>query len=211
MKLKLLHQAYTVTKYSCYGILLQCILYSMLIAEGSHAQKVSWEDVYVTVDMENITVEDALSEIENITDFTFAYPQSIVRDDKRFSLDVKDESLASLLRQISQETKLSFRRVNNIIHVRKRKQENPLVEELVAFDKLISGKVSDEKGDGLPGVNILIKNTATGTITDIDGNYRLNVPDDATILVFSYVGFLTEEVTIGDQTTIDVTLAPDIY
>ena len=60
------------------------------------------------------------------------------------------------------------------------------------------------------GVNIIVKNTTTGTVTDVDGNYRLNVPDDATTLVFSSVGFITEEVTIGGQTVIDLQMLPDI-
>ncbi len=77
-------------------------------------------------------------------------------------------------------------------------------------EKTISGKVSDENGAGLPGVNILVKNTNIGSITDVDGNYRLSAPDNASALVFSYVGYLTQEVTIGDQNTINVTLGPDI-
>ena len=69
----------------------------------------------------------------------------------------------------------------------------------------VSGKVTDETGEGLPGVNVVIKGTTTGVTTDLDGNYRLSVEDGAT-LVFSYVGFETQEIEVGSRTTIDVTM-----
>ena len=74
----------------------------------------------------------------------------------------------------------------------------------------ITGKVTDENDDGLPGVNVLVKNTTVGTVTDIDGNYRINAPDDAQTLVFSSVGYTTEEVNIGDRTIINLSMVPDI-
>lgn len=74
----------------------------------------------------------------------------------------------------------------------------------------ITGKVTDESNVPLPGVNVVLKGTGTGTITDTDGNYGIAVPDENSILVFSYVGFLSEEITVGSQTTIDISLIPDI-
>ncbi len=75
----------------------------------------------------------------------------------------------------------------------------------------ITGKVIDmENSQPLPGVSVLVKGTTVGTVTDIEGNYRLNAPDDAETLVFSSVGYTTEEVAINGQSVIDVTLAPDI-
>nr|WKN40391.1 SusC/RagA family TonB-linked outer membrane protein [Tunicatimonas sp. TK19036] len=83
------------------------------------------------------------------------------------------------------------------------------VEE--AVDQEISGKVTDlSDGSDLPGVNVVVKNSTIGTVTDIDGNYRLTVPDDATTLVFSSVGFATEEVEIAGRSVINMDMAPDI-
>lgn len=78
------------------------------------------------------------------------------------------------------------------------------------LEKTITGKVTDENDEPLPGVNIVVKNTTTGTVTDVEGNYRLNVPDDVEILVFSSVGYLTEEIVIGSRTSIEVEMTPDI-
>ncbi len=78
------------------------------------------------------------------------------------------------------------------------------------LEKTITGKVTDENNEGLPGVNILVKGTSTGTVSDVEGNYRLNVPDDATTLIFSSVGYTSEEIIIGDQSVINLQMMPDI-
>ncbi|MDW3192419.1 MAG: SusC/RagA family TonB-linked outer membrane protein [Cytophagales bacterium] len=76
---------------------------------------------------------------------------------------------------------------------------------VMAQERTVSGTVTGEDGDGLPGANVLVKGTTTGTQTDLDGNYRLTVDAGAT-LVFSYVGFETQEVVVGARTVIDVSL-----
>ncbi|MBD2699569.1 TonB-dependent receptor [Spirosoma sp. BT702] len=73
----------------------------------------------------------------------------------------------------------------------------------------ISGKVTDEKGSGLPGVSVVIKGTTQGTTTDPSGSFRINVPGASSTLVFSFVGYGSKEVAVGSQTNISVTLAPD--
>ncbi len=80
-----------------------------------------------------------------------------------------------------------------------------------AQERSVSGKVIDgDDNTPLPGVNVVIKGTTTGTVTDIDGNYKLNVPEDGSTVVFSSVGYTTQEVEIGTQSVIDVTLASDM-
>lgn len=81
---------------------------------------------------------------------------------------------------------------------------------LFAQQRSIEGVVNDDENTPLPGVNVLVKGTTTGTITDVDGNYKISVSENAEILVFSYVGYLPEEVSIGNQNTINVQLTPDI-
>ncbi|MFC6998926.1 SusC/RagA family TonB-linked outer membrane protein [Rufibacter roseus] len=73
----------------------------------------------------------------------------------------------------------------------------------------ITGKVTDEKGEGLPGVTVLLKGTTTASATDVEGNYTLSVPSAAGTLVFSYIGFMPQEVAINGRTTVNVSLASD--
>jgi len=86
-----------------------------------------------------------------------------------------------------------------------------LTTALWAQDKSISGKItSSEDGSGLPGVNVILKGTSTGTVTDVEGMFKLNVPADGGILVFTFIGLKSQEVTIGNQTVIDLAMQPDV-
>ena len=75
---------------------------------------------------------------------------------------------------------------------------------------VISGKVVDETNSPLPGASVTLKGTTSGTVSDSEGNYRLaNVPSDAQVIVFSFIGYLNQEVTINNRTTINIQLQPD--
>ncbi|MEX1240761.1 MAG: TonB-dependent receptor [Cyclobacteriaceae bacterium] len=79
-----------------------------------------------------------------------------------------------------------------------------------AQERIITGKVTDEGGELLPGVNVLVKGTANGTVTDASGAYQLGVSGGAETLVFSFVGYLSTEVQIGGRSSIDVSIEPDV-
>jgi hypothetical protein len=75
----------------------------------------------------------------------------------------------------------------------------------------VTGKVSEsENNEGLPGANVIVKGTSTGTVTDLDGNYSIQVPDGNASLVYSSVGYETAEVAVGNRVTIDITLNIDV-
>ena len=78
------------------------------------------------------------------------------------------------------------------------------ISVVFAQDKIVSGRITAaEDGSGLPGVNVVLKGTATGTVTDVDGNFKISVTSDAT-LVFSFIGYQTQEVLVGNQDVIDI-------
>lgn len=84
-----------------------------------------------------------------------------------------------------------------------------LASVAVAQDRAVTGTVSDETGAGMPGVNVLVKGTNNGTVTDVDGKYTINAPSNAT-LVITFVGYKTTEVAVGDRTSIDVSMEVDL-
>jgi len=85
------------------------------------------------------------------------------------------------------------------------------VISLKAQSRTVTGTVtSEEEPQGIPGVNVSVRGTMVGTITDIDGSYSLTVPEGSDVLVYSFVGFLTQEKTIGNQNQLDVFLEPDV-
>ncbi|HZY79387.1 MAG TPA: SusC/RagA family TonB-linked outer membrane protein [Cyclobacteriaceae bacterium] len=82
----------------------------------------------------------------------------------------------------------------------------------LAQDRVISGKiVSREDGSGLPGVNVLVKGSTQGTVTDADGNFRITVPTNESTLVFSFIGYQTQEIAVGDRSVIDLQLESDVH
>ncbi len=86
-----------------------------------------------------------------------------------------------------------------------------IIKKVKSVEKTISGTVTeDESGAPLPGVNVLAKGTATGTVTGIDGSYRLTVADDVNALVFSSIGYQAREVEIDGRSIIDIVLMPDV-
>lgn len=80
-----------------------------------------------------------------------------------------------------------------------------------AQDRVVTGKVvSSDDGSILPGVNVIVKGTTNGTVTDSEGGYKLTVPSTEKILVFSFIGFASQEVDVGEKTAVDIQLVPDI-
>jgi TonB-linked SusC/RagA family outer membrane protein len=80
----------------------------------------------------------------------------------------------------------------------------------LAQETSVSGTVRDEAGNGMPGVNVVVKGTTTGTATDGSGGYRLSVSGPNAVLVFTFIGYATQEVTVGNRTAVDVTMSPDV-
>jgi TonB-linked SusC/RagA family outer membrane protein len=90
-------------------------------------------------------------------------------------------------------------------------QNKPPVEILKSLQqRTVTGTVRDEAGNPVPGVNIQIEGTLTGTVTDGNGKYSIDIPGEGATLVFSFVGYITQRISVGDQTVIDLQLSPDI-
>ncbi len=197
------------------GFILQCLLTTMAVAGTSSA--ISAQSVYeVNIDLElkNVTLEEVIREISNKTTYSFAFNIPEIQEKRnRITRDFNNQSVGKVLEFLAQSYGLNFKRINQTIHVKGSdhfSRKSKAVLEILNSETEISGKVMDESGQGLPGVNVLVKDTDIGTITDSGGNYRLNVPDDATVLTFSYVGYISEDVEIAGRSVIDLSLSPDI-
>lgn len=196
------------SKYAIYSMIIQISLYSLAFAIDSEAQKKSLEEINTSIGFKEAKVEAAFRMIENSTDFRFAYRNSELPKTK-VTVEKEDRSLADLLRSISGQAGLSFKRIDGTIYVKPGDKEKQAVEESVLEEITVSGTVTDEEGEGLPGATVTVKGTNNGTITDVEGKYTIKAQDNGT-LVFSFVGYITEEIAVNNSTTIDVTMSPDI-
>lgn len=197
------------SKYALIGCLLQAFFYPFLFAESTKGQK-SIENIFVTIELNESKLKEVFTKIEKLTDFRFAYKKGEIRNKESLSIHARYISIGNLLRQIARETNLKFKRVNEIIHVTENNSIQYIVMEEQLPDRPVRGKVTDENGEELPGVNVFAKGTTIGTITDSHGDYMLEIPDDVSTLVFSYVGYITEEVEIAARSVVDMSLTPDV-
>lgn len=218
MKSKLLLQAIAMSRLLFYGIFLQACLSSLLIASGSMGQNKQkpLDDIIISVDLRDTPLTHAFAEITDKTNLRFAYDKNAISADSRITANMQNSSLTRVLKEISKKADLKFKRINeNIFVSTKDILLKPSIEEVIAKEKFleitVSGKViSSEDNEGIPGVNVIIKSTNTGTVTDIDGNFSLEVPGEESVLIFSSVGFTTQEVTVGTQSVINVTMDEDV-
>ncbi len=216
MKNKLLRLLKMVSYYSFIGICAQVIFINLIFAENTIAQKnKNLEEVRFNIELQNANVENALMVIEQKTKFRFTFERKDLDPEVLINYRGNKVSLKEVLLNISKEASLGFRQINYNIDVRKlndRALKNNVARiEVVQDDIDVTGKVtSTEDGEGLPGVNVIVKGTTQGTVTDVNGDYKINVPSTESVLVFSSVGYITQEVPIGSKTTIDLTLSPDV-
>ena len=158
----------------------------------------------VTLDVRQVSLESALKQIEQQTGLTFFYDQAVVDAAPAVTLRVSNASPEAALDEIARQTGLSFNRDNNTITVGKI-SENEKNKNL----KTISGKVIDENGEPLIGVNVLLKGTSNGVITDVDGKYTLrDVPVDG-VIVFSYIGYQSLELKADSKHLSRIVLGED--
>ena len=197
-----LKKTFKIMKLTVFLILLSIM---QVFASGSYSQNTK-----LTFDFEDITVKDVLVQIEDMSEFYFLYSTKIIDVSREVNISVNNEKISDILDEIFPD--------DNIEYIVKGRQivltSNYLADSFRGIDqqqKSITGTVSDETGQPLPGVTVVIKGTTQGTVTNVDGNYSIsNIPEN-TILVFSFVGMRTQEIEVGSQTSIDIKLTVDVF
>ncbi len=185
-----------------------CLASSGLLARAPDTQRVAST---ISVTFDQTALNEVFRTIEAQTALTFAYNQQQVDLDQKISLTAKDKPVATILRKLSRQTHLSFKQIKQNILVRPLKRADPDGQQSFAPNFVpVSGTVTEKKSGGaVPGVNVNIAGTTLGTVTDIDGNYRLDMPEDAERLIFSFVGYETVEVEVDGRSVVDVVMQED--
>ncbi|WP_243349320.1 TonB-dependent receptor [Parabacteroides sp. FAFU027] len=159
----------------------------------------------VTVNVKNQPIRQILKTIEKNTEYRFFYNNDFVALNKVSSLSVKNSTIDNALKQLFTGTGISWeKKENNLIVLTPDKIIN--VEK--KSSKGITGTVKDSKGEPIIGANIVIKGTTNGTITDVNGNFSMQAPEN-TVLTVSYIGFLPAEKNIGKSGAVSIILQED--
>ncbi len=167
----------------------------------------------VSVNLQNVSMQDALSEIGKVADAKFFYSSKIIQTDRKVSLQAQNLKFSEVLSRLFSPMNISYKVYGNQIVL------NTLVEQTAA-EKLpnlynesaavpvadpITGKVSSAKGESLPGVSVVVKGTKRGVSTDGEGVFKINA-EKGEVLLFSFIGYKTQEITVAENTTIIVSL-----
>nr|WKN39025.1 TonB-dependent receptor [Tunicatimonas sp. TK19036] len=201
-----------VATYSGIGILGQILLVSICFAWDADAQKAkSVHKVQIDVAYDKVTIADVFADIESKTDFVFTFDNKDAFLKDYYSKTAEKTTVAAILKDLSHASKLIFQQINNNISVRKQ-QKNEKSPAIILGEAInVSGTVTSEAdGVGIPGVNVLVKSSTIGTVTDIDGQYNLNVANENDTLIFSSIGYVIQEIPVQGNAVIDVVLAEDI-
>ncbi|MCE7057345.1 TonB-dependent receptor [Algoriphagus sp. AGSA1] len=162
----------------------------------------------ISLDFKNEQVEKVLQEIQKQAGITFTYDKSALKEIKIQEVNFKNAPVSQVLDYLKNETQLDFISLASTIVVQKAK--DPVVESAQKQQqRTISGNVIDENGEAIPGVTVVLKGTLVGTNTATDGHFSLQVPENGGTLVFSFVGYLSQEIQISDSNTVDITLLED--
>ncbi|MGM0529112.1 MAG: TonB-dependent receptor [Bacteroidota bacterium] len=177
-------------------------------AEDSYSQEAK-----LTLDLTNVSVEDVLNALENQSEFYFLCNKKLVDVERKVDIHMRNKNIDNILTSVFNGTDVDYLVMGRQIVLTPGNYLGSLVNMQVRNQqgKTIKGTVTDVTGEALPGVTIVVKGTTNGTTTDADGNYTLNNVSDDAILVFSFVGMQTEEVTVGTKSTIDLVMEEETY
>ncbi|KAA0992310.1 TonB-dependent receptor [Dyadobacter aurulentus] len=195
---------------------LQCCI-AAIIANISLAADVRAQELLnrkVSVSVVNQQIFSVLQSIEKSADVKFSYSPNLIQASRKVSLQFSNEKLSVVLDKLLKPYNLQYEIVGRQIILRRNlpdvPEQVPVKEKAEEKSALkVSGTVSDQSGVGLPGVNVLVKGTQTGAITDENGRYSFDIPDAGATLVFSFVGYISQEIVVGTQTSVDVILKQD--
>lgn len=180
-----------------------------LQAHNSYSQK-----TLVSLDMENIRVENILDAIEKTTDLKFTYKTEDVDLERRINLKVRKEPIQKVLERIFKDSQTSYNILDTQVFLVKKPSVstspvmNKTEDEKISQQSRITGLITDETGLTFPGVYVIIKGTAQGTITNMEGNYSIPAQPTDTLL-FSHIGYRTIEMAVGLRERIDLQMIPE--
>nr|WP_319511102.1 TonB-dependent receptor [uncultured Draconibacterium sp.] len=186
-------------------LIMRLTIFLVLVSVLASTASVYSQTTKLTVKMNNSRIADVFDAIEQQSDFYFFYNRDLFDDNQIVSIEVEGKTVEAILDELFEGQSVTYEIVDQDILIK-------TVEEKVSSDskaqqeKSVSGKISDKSGEPLPGVTVVVKGTTNGTITDFDGNYTIaSVPDGAT-LQYSFVGMRSQEIVVGDQSVINITM-----
>ena len=166
------------------------------------------QNALISLKVKNQTVSDVLEQIEKQSNYFFFYNNKEVDTNRVISFDVANKQLRDVLDIMFDNSKIQYSVLENSIILSNREISVTVGNERIQGIP-VAGTITDTSGEPMPGVNVTVKGTLTGVVTDVNGKYSITVPDKNAVLVFSFVGYSTNEIIVGDQTVVNVNMVED--
>lgn len=181
-------------------------VFFVLFFSLSVSARVAAQQEKVNLHLENVSLKTFFREVQKQTGLYFVYNEEICGDFGNVSIAAKDEAVVDVLETVFANKSYSYHFEDKIIVVKTKTLASPQQQM-----KKVKGKVTDGKGNPLPGVGILIEGTTVGTTTDVDGNYVINCPEKENLaLIFSFVGMKTHREVVGSRNEISVKMVEEV-
>ncbi len=206
---EVVHYILMTMKYSAFFYMLICSLCSVSLAKESYGQNLN---KVVSTRLKNLTLSEALDQLAATADVKFVFVGE-THIHTKVKQNANGEKLSDVLTKLLEPYGLSYVTMKNSIVIKPKDVGTastlgkPVLQ--VKNELRIEGKVTDEKGEPLPGVNIVVKGTTQGTNSATDGTYSISVPDAQSVLVFSFVGYQSQEKVAGNGSVINIALVAD--
>jgi len=174
----------------------------------------------ISLKVEQTKLRTVLATLEQQYNVQFVYSSKAIQADRKISVNARAQRLAEFLDTVLEPLHIAYRVVQGQIILTPATAGaasggdhagNHLNQAAASLPLLlpVSGTVKDENGNGLPGVSVVLKGTQRGTTTNAEGQFRMDVPNNSAVLVFSFVGYKTQEVRVGGQSVITLSLSPE--
>ncbi|MGC6422627.1 MAG: TonB-dependent receptor, partial [Flavobacteriaceae bacterium] len=167
------------------------------------------EKTKLSINLEDATLVQIFSKLSEITDYQFTYGEYILENKNKYDAVFTNTSLRSVLSRLGENAKFDYFVEGSIVTIKKSITNSNVRKTLNQQGFAVSGTITDENGQPLPGANVLEKGTTNGTITDFEGLYSITVTDENTSLIISYIGYTQQEIAVNGQSKVNIRLSPD--
>ena len=173
------------------------LVYLFIFVSGIFAIEATSQTMRVSIVAKSISTQELMQEIEKQTDYLFVYNKNEVNINRKVTVNATNKTVAEVLKKVFEQTDVIYAMEGSNIMLMKKSNTSPTqISQQQTIT--INGTVLDESGEAIIGANVSVQNTTIGTITNIDGEFTLEVPGNATIQI-SYIGYLTQLIPIGNK------------
>ena len=183
------------------------LLFCFLLIGFSTVYGNAFSQVKISISVNEVSLQEVFEKLTEQTGYHFVYSNEMLQRTGKVSVDMQDCDLGQIMAVCLKNTGLWYRLEDNIIVISPKFRQPDVPQKKIT----LTGTVKDKSGMLLPGVTILLKGSTLGVVTDVDGNFRLIVPEASEItLVFSFVGLKTQEVVVRDTKPLHVVMSEDV-